>query len=110
MLDKLGRKVQVGVFRRFAIMRHWNEKQNLPFPAFVSRDGLHMNDWSYGCTAHLLAGAILDAVARQSVADRSGEPASGVETAMRFRKPALSAISDYPIAKSLPVCCARLII
>jgi acyl-CoA thioesterase I len=76
LFGKLGRDVQVGVFRRFAIMRHWNQGQNLPFPAFVSRDGLHMNDWSYGCTAQLLAGAILNAVTRQFSADRSGEPVS----------------------------------
>ena len=29
LFGKLRRDVQVGVFRRFAIMRHWNEKQNL---------------------------------------------------------------------------------
>jgi acyl-CoA thioesterase-1 len=76
LLGKLGRDVRVGVFQRFAIMRHWNKEQNLPFPTFVSTDGLHMNDWSYGCTARLLADAILEAVARQSSADRSRETAS----------------------------------
>jgi acyl-CoA thioesterase I len=64
LLSKLGRDAQVGVFRRFAIMRHWNEDQKLPFSAFVSGDGLHMNDWGYSCTAQLLASAILEAVAR----------------------------------------------
>ena len=64
LLDKLGRKARVGVFRRFGIMRYWNEGQKLPFQAFVKDDGLHMNDWAYDCTARLLAGAILEAAAR----------------------------------------------
>jgi lysophospholipase L1-like esterase len=64
LLDKIGRDARVGVFRRFAIMRYWNEGQKLPFRAFVKDDGLHMNDWAYDCTARLLAGAILEAIAR----------------------------------------------
>jgi len=64
LLDKIGRDARVGVFRRFAIMRYWNEGQKLPFRAFVKDDGLHMNDWAYDCTARLLAGAILEAVGR----------------------------------------------
>jgi acyl-CoA thioesterase I len=64
LVDKVGRDARVGVFRRFAIMRYWNEGQKLPFRAFVKDDGLHMNDWAYDCTARLLAGAILEAVAR----------------------------------------------
>ena len=64
LLDRIGRGARVGVFHRFAIMRYWNEGQKLPFHAFVKNDGLHMNDWAYDCTARLLAGAILEAVAR----------------------------------------------
>jgi hypothetical protein len=33
----------------------------------VSQDGLHMNDWSYGCIARLLAGAIHEAATRSAV-------------------------------------------
>jgi lysophospholipase L1-like esterase len=64
LVDKLGRDARVGVFRRFAIMRYWNQAEKLPFRAFVKGDGLHMNDWAYDCTARLLASAILEAVAR----------------------------------------------
>ena len=64
LLDRLGRDARVGVFRRFAIMRYWNEGQKLPFHAFVKDDGLHMNDWAYDCTARLLARAIIEAVGR----------------------------------------------
>jgi lysophospholipase L1-like esterase len=71
LLGKLGRDASVGVFRHFAIMRHWNADQKLPFPAFVSDDGLHMNDWGYSCTARLLARAILEAAARPTPAGLS---------------------------------------
>jgi hypothetical protein len=30
----------------------------------VSADGLHMNDWSYGCLAKSLASAIVEAATR----------------------------------------------
>jgi len=39
----------------------------MPFDAFLSPDELHMNDWSYGCVAKLLAGAIADAAQRPTL-------------------------------------------
>ena len=51
----------VGVFHRFALMRGWHQSANLPFSAFVTADGLHMNDWGYDCIARQIAGAIGDA-------------------------------------------------
>ncbi len=54
----------VDLFRRFALMRNWHEVQHIPFDAFVAPDALHMNDWSYGCVAKLLAAGIADAVTR----------------------------------------------
>ena len=41
----------VDVFHRFARMRHWHDIDGMPFEAFLSPDGLHMNDWSYNCFA-----------------------------------------------------------
>jgi lysophospholipase L1-like esterase len=52
----------VGVFHRFELMRHWSQVEHLPFEAFVSRDGLHMNDWSYACLAKALGMAIAQAM------------------------------------------------
>jgi len=52
----------VGLFRRFALMRYWHETSGVPFEAFLSPDQLHMNDWSYGCTARYLGAAIAEAV------------------------------------------------
>ena len=55
---------KVNVFRRFAIMRHWRERDGMNFDAFTSPDGLHMNDWGYGCWAKLMCTAISDAATR----------------------------------------------
>jgi acyl-CoA thioesterase I len=55
------RDENVGLFRRFAIMRDWYENQHRSFDVFISRDGLHMNDWGYACWAKLLAASIVDA-------------------------------------------------
>jgi acyl-CoA thioesterase-1 len=58
----------VGVFRRFAMMKRWREAEGLPFDAFVSPDGLHLNDWGYGCWAKSLGVAIADAATRSTTA------------------------------------------
>ena len=52
-------------------MRHWHEAEHLPFETFVSPDGLHMNDWSYGCLAKALGVAIAEAATRPH-RDRAG--------------------------------------
>jgi lysophospholipase L1-like esterase len=67
MIAAAGKEANVGVFHRFAVMRHWREAQNIGFETFVSPDELHMNDWSYGCIAKLLAGAIQEASTRATV-------------------------------------------
>lgn len=54
----------VDLFHRFAVMRDWHEGRHLPFDTFVSPDGLHMNDWGYGCWAKLLGAAIAEAATR----------------------------------------------
>lgn len=54
----------VNLFRRFAVMQHWRVTENIPFRTFVSADELHMNDWSYGCIAKLMARAINDVTTR----------------------------------------------
>jgi acyl-CoA thioesterase I len=54
----------VGVFHRYELMKHWYDAQHLPFETFVAADGLHMNDWSYGCLAKALGMAIADTLKR----------------------------------------------
>ena len=64
IIAKVGANSSVNVFDRFAVMRHWRLSENLPFSAFLSPDELHMNDWSYGCLAKLMASVIYENVAR----------------------------------------------
>jgi lysophospholipase L1-like esterase len=66
LISATARQEHVGLFHRFALMRHWRHVEAMPFEAFVSSDGLHMNDWSYGCFAKALAGAIADGATRQN--------------------------------------------
>jgi lysophospholipase L1-like esterase len=64
LLAGAARETSVGLFPRFAVMRRWREIQNIPFEAFLSPDGLHMNDWSYACIAKLLGDVIVEAATR----------------------------------------------
>jgi len=65
------REAGAAVFRRFDLMRDWHETERLPFTAFVSGDGLHMNDWGYDCMARNLAAQIAEAAAVPAVASAS---------------------------------------
>ena len=49
---------QVGLFRRFALMRYWQASHPADAPAMVGADGLHMTDAGYGCLAADLAAAL----------------------------------------------------
>ena len=60
------------MFRRFAVMRHWRQVARIPYEKFLSPDELHLNDWSYGCIAKLLAGAIAEAVHPRDADRRHG--------------------------------------
>jgi acyl-CoA thioesterase I len=67
MVDQIAlvaKEENVDLFRRFEVMRNWYEVQHLDFNVFVSPDGLHMNDWGYGCWAKLLATGIAEAATR----------------------------------------------
>jgi acyl-CoA thioesterase-1 len=81
----------VGVFHRFEQMRHWYKAEHLPFEAFVSQDGLHMNDWSYACLAKALGTAIAEAMTRSIAAApgprKGAPPLSEPEGAVVLRHP-----------------------
>jgi lysophospholipase L1-like esterase len=65
MVKLLGRVAElrhVGIFPRFAVMKAWHEKQDIPMDTFVIADGLHMNDWGYACFAQLLGDDIIKSV------------------------------------------------
>jgi hypothetical protein len=61
----------VDLFPRFDVMRRWHEVDRIAFKTFVSPDGLHMNDWSYGCFAKGLGMAIAEAAQRPVVSAKA---------------------------------------
>jgi acyl-CoA thioesterase-1 len=64
LISTVAKRDNVDLFRRFALMRDWSQARHISFQQSVAPDGLHMNDWSYGCMAKLLASAIADAATR----------------------------------------------
>jgi lysophospholipase L1-like esterase len=67
LIDITAKELNVGVFRRFSVMRHWHEAGKLSFDTFVTADGLHLNDWGYECWAKSLGTAIAEAATRPTV-------------------------------------------
>jgi len=67
LISAIAKQENVELFRRFAVMKRWRDKDQLTFDVFLSPDGLHMNDWSYACMAKGLAGAIAEAATRPVV-------------------------------------------
>jgi acyl-CoA thioesterase-1 len=53
--------LNVAVFRRFAVMRHWVMSGEYGMEDIISQDQLHMNDASYHCIARLLADSLTSA-------------------------------------------------
>jgi lysophospholipase L1-like esterase len=72
LIDAMAKESNVDLFQRYAVMRYWRLTEDIPFSAFVSPDELHMNDWSYGCIAKLLAHAIQEAATRSAVTATAG--------------------------------------
>jgi acyl-CoA thioesterase-1 len=64
LIAAVAKRQNIDLFRRFAVMRYWREVRHVAFARSLAPDGLHMNDWSYGCMANLLASAIADASSR----------------------------------------------
>jgi lysophospholipase L1-like esterase len=57
-------KAGVNVFRRFALMQHWNLEDNIPMEELIRRDDpnhLHMSDWATNCVTQALYEAITKA-------------------------------------------------
>ncbi|HEY7163161.1 MAG TPA: SGNH/GDSL hydrolase family protein [Candidatus Binatia bacterium] len=69
VVDAIGavaKETHVGVFHRFAVMRHWISAGQFKLEEVISSDGLHMNDLSYNCIARLLADSLVTAAASVS--------------------------------------------
>jgi acyl-CoA thioesterase I len=61
LLARVAEEAGIPVFRRFALMQYWHEQRDISFAEILSPDLFHMNDWSYGCFAASLAGALTKA-------------------------------------------------
>ena len=64
-------------------MRHWRESQGIGFEMLLSPDGLHMNDWSYGCVARQLGIAIANAVRSPTMAS-GARPRDGKSNRLNY--------------------------
>jgi lysophospholipase L1-like esterase len=76
LLATVAKEAGIPVFRRFALMQYWHEQRDIAFAEILSPDLFHMNDWSYGCFAATLAGALSKAVL--PVAVETDKPAARV--------------------------------
>ena len=74
LIASTAKREDVDLFPRFDVMRRWHEVDHMPFKTFVSPDGLHMNDWSYGCFAKGLGMAIAEAAQRSVVSAKALSP------------------------------------
>jgi hypothetical protein len=86
MVRLIGAEAKAGniaLFQRSALMRHWRESQGIAFETLLSPDGLHMNDWSYGCVARQLGIAIADAVRSPAMAG-SARPRGGKSSRLNY--------------------------
>jgi acyl-CoA thioesterase I len=77
LISSAATQENVDVFHRFALMRHWHDIDGMPFEAFLSPDGLHMNDWSYNCFAKALADAIADAATPRESSSANANATTG---------------------------------
>ncbi|HVG50313.1 MAG TPA: GDSL-type esterase/lipase family protein [Xanthobacteraceae bacterium] len=72
LISVSAKKHKIGVFHRYSVMKHWRETQGIPFETFVAPDGLHHNDWSYGCWAKLMSVSITQAVSKPTLSAHVG--------------------------------------
>ena len=57
LIGNAAKQEQVGLFRRFELMRYWQAQPEAP--PMVGTDGLHMNDRGYACLAERLAESLV---------------------------------------------------
>ena len=97
LIAATAKREDVDLFPRFDVMKHWYDVDHMTFASFVSPDGLHMNDWSYGCLAKALSVAIAEAAQRPVM---SATRATGAVTATAVR-------SQSRHGRACPHCCAH---
>ena len=76
VVDSIGavaNDMDVAVFQRFAVMRHWISSGEYKIEDIISSDGLHMNNVSYSCIARLLADSLVAATEPETDGRQSSE-------------------------------------
>ena len=76
VVDSIGavaNDMNVAVFQRFAVMRHWISSGEYKIEDIISSDGLHMNNVSYSCIARLLADSLVAATEPETDGRQSSE-------------------------------------
>lgn len=76
LLADVAKRMRVGLFRRFEIMRHWAAADPPEAGKMIGADGLHMTDRGYGCLAAGLAEALASNWASQQRSAESPQTAS----------------------------------
>lgn len=61
MIGKAAQQNRIGLFRRFALMKHWVDSGQMVLAQQVGPDGLHHNDFGYLCLAKGLASGLTQA-------------------------------------------------
>jgi hypothetical protein len=74
LISITAKREDVDLFRRFDVMKRWTVVDQLPFDAFTSPDGLHMNDWGYACMAKGLGMVIAEAAQRPVMSATARSP------------------------------------
>jgi hypothetical protein len=67
LIADVANKAGVNVFRRFALMRHWNKDRDIDIDQMINPadpQHLHQSDWCTNCVTQALDASIADAVAR----------------------------------------------
>jgi acyl-CoA thioesterase-1 len=64
LIATTAKQEDIDLFPRFDVMKRWHDVDHMAFETFVAPDGLHMNDWSYGCLAKAIGLAIAEAAQR----------------------------------------------
>lgn len=76
LISMTAKQEDVDLFRRYEVMKRWSVVDHMPFEAFTSPDGLHLNDWSYACMAKGLGMAIAEAAQRPVQSATAGSRAA----------------------------------
>lgn len=94
LIGEAAARGDVGLFRRFAIMRHWRTARPPDAPPMIGPDGLHMTDFGYACLAAELADA-LAANWRQQRRPTAADSAADTAADSGVAEPLLSAADRH---------------